>query len=117
MVSWKNAFKKALFTVLYSLGSTILGIIILILGSLSSISYDGYFPEINYLILIPSILLGGGFIALGSLASFYKVFIEFLQEEMGARLAPLAASKLCPNCGIQNRSQARICKSCGAQLI
>lgn len=117
MASWSEVFKKALFTVAYSLGFSILGIIIIVLGITTSFGDPTSLPVVNYYTLIPSLVLGISVMAFGGFAAFYKVFFE---SSPGSSVVPKRsvspASPNCPNCGTQNRAQARICRNCGAQL-
>ena len=81
MVSWSDAFGKAFKTVLLSLGFVILGGIIIVIGLISGTSGGYYYTDYNYLVIIPTFIIGVLMIYLGGLASIFKIVGDMLEEE------------------------------------
>jgi len=81
MISWGEAFRKAFKTVLYSIGFYILGGIIIGIGAFTGISYDYYgYPSYNFGLVFIMGLIGGLIMALGGLASIFKITSELIDE-------------------------------------
>lgn len=81
MISWGGAFRKAFKTVLYSIGFYLLGGIIIGVGVFTGISYDYYgYPRYNFGLIFILGLIGSLIMALGGLASIFKISSEMIDE-------------------------------------
>ncbi|HUV34887.1 MAG TPA: hypothetical protein VMW22_08125 [Candidatus Desulfaltia sp.] len=81
MVSWSDAFGKAIKTVLMSLGFIILGVVIIVIGIAAGTSSGYYYTDYNYMVIIPTFIMGILMIYLGGLASIFKIIGDMLEEE------------------------------------
>ena len=81
MISWGKAFRKAIKTFLYSIGFSILGGIIIGVGTFTGISYDYYgYSRYNFGLVFITLIIGSLIMALGGLASIYKITSELIDE-------------------------------------
>jgi hypothetical protein len=81
MVSWSDAFGKAFKTVLFSLVFVILGAVIIGIGIMAGTSSGYYYTDYNYMVIIPTFIVGVLMIYLGGLASIFKIVGDMLEEE------------------------------------
>jgi len=122
MVNWKESFIGAGKTVLFTMGFLILGAIIIISGSIAGFTYDySGLPRFNWIVIIPTYIIGFALMFLGGLASTYKIFTEIIAQEVklqtgGVPGISATTGRICPNCGTQNRPTTKFCRKCGTRI-
>jgi len=125
MVSWKEAFRGALTTLLMSVAWIAVGLGIIIgAGLLGGVrvatgpSGGGYLqPE--PLIMIPATSVGAFIIGLGWMAALYKMQRELVAGEVKGPAEPAARRQqtvICRSCGAENLPNSKFCINCGARM-
>lgn len=125
MVSWREAFRGALSTLLWSVVWIMIGLGIIVVAGL----FGGVrmvmgpagveFPRPNLTFMIPATIVGVFIISLGWMAAFYKMQHEVIARAREGRRSPGAQGQptiICPSCGGENLPGSRYCIKCGSRM-
>jgi hypothetical protein len=88
MLTWGEAFWKAFVTVLYTIGFAILGGLIIFAGAAWGIQSTYYGNFYNYWIIFPMIIIGGGIVVLGEVATIYRFVSKMIVENTHVSRVP-----------------------------
>jgi len=123
LVSWREAFKGALTTLVWSIAWIMAGLGVIVgaglFGGLKLVEgpLGAKVPQPRPEVMIPAAAVGIFIIAVGWMATFYKILSETVME--GGQGLPDARTQpalICPLCGAENQPGAKFCRNCGAAM-